>query len=246
MWTVLRGNSFRENALARENASMKENVYKLGDKITRRHTTSSGILLSPAATTEDSSDRAPWEISEYVDDRSEDDYEPGSSRRRRPGREDSRQTSQQYSHTSERISIPGLTMRRSNALNHLPKSNIGNREDHLEQGVHEYGVRHPMERATKQTSFQDIYDPFQKFDDYHVTGPEPGFHEVAVPISNNVCILGSPWRYSYFNSDESQKGYAQTDTCRGRYESQENIGPSPTADHLRSSTAAHRRYVIVC
>jgi hypothetical protein len=225
---------------------MQDTAYKLGEKITARHTTSPGILLSPAATTEDSSDKTPREISEYMYDRSEDDYEPGSSQGRWSGREDSRQPLEQYSDASERISLQGLSTRRPNALDHHPKSNISNREGRHDQGVLEYGVRQPMERATRQTSFLDIYDPFQKFEDYYVTGRESGFREAAVPIVNNACILGSPWRYSYFNSDESQKGHGQTEPCRGRYESQENSDPSPTAIDLCSSTAVDRRYIVLC
>lgn len=250
MWTVLRGNSFKENATATENTSTKDNVYRLHERTNRDegdsftgHRTSSEIPSSSAATIRNGSYRIPHQISEYMDDRSEDDFGPGFSRGR-PHHEDSRRPPGPYSDALEMTSVQGLSVRRSAALDHYPKSKISNREDLQEHGVLEYGVRHPVERASRQTSFQDIYDPFQKFDDYYVMGSDPGFREAAVPIVNNVCILGSPWKYSYFSSEESQKGYTQTRPCRARYESQNTSDSSSPAIDARSVTVVDCRYVI--
>ena len=240
MWTVLRGNSYKENATARESSSMEDNVYKLR----KRNKKDEDVSFTGCRTTENISYKTTREIAEFID-RSEDNFGPENLRGRRPHPEDSRQPSEQYSASSERTSTQGLDAHRSAALdNHPKRSYASNRKDPQEQGALECGERHSIEGASRQTSYLDIYDPFQKFDDYYIMSPERGFREASVPIVNSVCILGNPWTYSYFNSEESQKGYAQTEPCRIKYESQETQGSSSSAIHAHSSTVTDPRYVI--
>lgn len=232
MWTVLRGNSFKENTTVRE--IMKGDIYTLPQRTKSGKDMTSGALSSAMRSRYDS-DKEPHQMADQMNIQEQEDF----------SKENGRGDSLLYPDISGRTATRDLTAGGSAAFTqYIHGSDERNREVPQRHGVPQFGGEIPIESAIKQASFLDIYDPFQKFDDYYITSPGPGFREAAVPVVNNVCVLDNPWTYGYFNSDESQKSCLRNEPCSIRYESRETQDTSSSAVDVLSSTASSpHRYI---